>query len=263
MILDSTYVFYGDVYFVWNYLIKATTLILIVKSFRKRVEVSVRKIILLAGVASLIEIIGLCFLPNYVVFVVFVNLFEIPFLMYLLLYPKQNMVGKGVIRAYLFTIIVNGVLEIMWNQFGKLGSYYTLIIMACIIVLIGFSIYCNTCNREKGVFVIELTHMGKRIEIKGFYDSGNCLRDPYTGKGVHIISEKIVEEFMLKEMNKVLIPYQALGTSADLIEVVYIDEIVIYGEKDIVRQHKIPFGIAKEEMFIGKSYKMILNEEVF
>jgi len=263
VILGNTYVFYGDVYFVSNFLIKASTLFLITISFGKRIEVSVRKVLSLACAATIAEIIGLCVLPSYVFFVVFVNLFEVPFLVYLLLAKKGEIIGKGIIRGYVFTVIINGVLEILWNYFGETGSYFMIIVLSCISVVLSAMMYASNCKRKKGVFNIVLKHMEEEIETCGFYDSGNCLKDPYTNKGVHIISESIMEKMIPKGMNKVLIPYQTLGVSEDLIEVVYIDEVVIYGEKDIVRQHKIPLGIAKEEMFLNKSYKMILNEEVF
>ena len=263
MILGNTYVFYGDVYFVWNFLIKITTLILITVSFGKRIELSVKKIIFLAGAASIAEMIALCFVIYYAVFVVVINVFEMPFMVYLLLSQDRRIIGKGIIRGYIFTILINGVLEILWNQFGETGSYFLIIVVACIGVFVGYSIYCKTRNREKGVLAIELKHMGKVVKTYGLYDSGNCLKDPYTGKGVHIVSENLIVELISREMNKVMVPYHALGTSADLIEAVYIDEIVIYGKEEIIRQHKIPIGIAKEEMFLNKSYKMILNEEVF
>jgi len=263
VILNSTYVFYGDIYFVWNFLIKATTLILIAMSFGKKVEVSFRRIVLLAGMATIMELIGLCILLNYTFFLMFVNLLEVPLLVYLLLERNRKIIGKGMIRGYVFTIIINGVLEILWNQFGKKVSCFVLILVSCICVLLGGVICCNRWNRKKGVFTVVLKHVGNEIEIDAFYDSGNCLKDPYTGKGVHIISENLIKTLESKKMNKVLIPYHAIGTSMDLIEVVYIDEIVIYGKREVIKQHKMPLGIAKEEVFLNKSYKMILNEEVF
>lgn len=263
MILISTYVFYGDIYFIWNILIKATTLLVITISFGKIVEVSIRKIIFLACLTTVIEISILCVVPSYIFFVAFVNLFEVPLMVFLLFSKKKRFIGKGIVRGYVFTIMINGILELMWNQFGEMGSYFMMVFMSCGSMLLGVMIYGYSSRKVKGVFVIELRNIDKKVETYGFYDSGNCLKDPYTGKGVHIVSKNIVEELITSEMNKVLIPYHSLGISTDLIEVVYIDEMIIYRKKDIVRQHKIPIGIAKEEMFLNKPYKIIINEEVF
>ena len=158
MILGNTYVFYGDVYFVSNFLIKATTLFLITISFGKRIEVSVRKVLSLACTATIAEIVGLCVLPSYVFFVVFVNLFEVPFLVYLLLSKKREIIGKGIIRGYVFTVTINGVLEILWNYFGEAGSYFMTILLSCISVFLGVIMYGSNCKRKKGVFNIVLKH---------------------------------------------------------------------------------------------------------
>ena len=263
MVLISTYVFYGDVYFIWNFLVKVTTLLFITISFGRMVDISIRKIVFLACLTTITEISVLCVVPNYLFFAIIVNLFEMPLMVYVLFLKKQKFVVKGIIRGYVFTMMLNGVVEILWNWFGAAGSYFFIILMSCVCVLLGGIVYSNSSKGMKGVFTIELKNGNKVIETHGFYDSGNCLKDPYTSKGVHIVSENIMKEFTTSRMNKVLIPYHSLGISTDLIEVVYIDEIVIYGKKDIVRQHKMPIGIAKEEIFINKSYKMILNEEVF
>ena len=128
---------------------------------------------------------------------------------------------------------------------------------------------------KKGIFQVELICLDKKVQVKGFYDSGNRLKDPYTGKGVHIVSEQLIRKFKIQEIRtqnmetnpeeikRVYIPYQSLGNEAGLLEVYYIDELVIDGEKERIYIHNCPLGVTKDNLFEGKEYEIILNEEVF
>lgn len=116
---------------------------------------------------------------------------------------------------------------------------------------------------QKGIFLVELLHREKRVVTYGFYDSGNRLKDPYTGKGVHIISEQLLKRLELNRDNVVLVPYQALGSESGMVEVYYVDELVLEGEKQKKSWKKCPLGVTKENLFKESKYEMILNEEVF
>jgi len=116
---------------------------------------------------------------------------------------------------------------------------------------------------QKGIFQIEICHQEKRMVTYGFYDSGNRLIDTYTGKGVHIVSQKIFQTLGLEDEATVLLPYQALGNEMGIIEVKYVDEMMIEGEKQSIQLRKCPLGVTKDNLFEGKQYQIILNEEVF
>ena len=263
MNFGNEYIFYADVYFVWNYLIKLTVVLLVLFSFGKRVSVPIYKMILLIGIETIIEIIGLYISPNYFLFVLVVHLLLMPFVMTILLWEYHSLIKQAIIRGYLFTIIINGVIEIFWNFFGNQTSYIILLLLGCGGGMLMVLYYFYSKKEEKGIYTVMLSQDGKSIEIQGLYDSGNRLKDPYTSKGVHIVSKKFLNSLLSNTLQTVLIPYQSLGVNLDLIEVVYIDELIIYKQKDVIIQQKVPIGIAKEEMFFNKSYKMILNEEVF
>lgn len=262
-LLSGTYVFYGDVYFAQNVLIKLTILFLITLALGKRVSISIVRISCIAFVSTCMEVIGLYVIPSYSFFILMVHLFEVPCMVVFLTRKRWSLVPKGIICGYFFTMIVNGSLEILWNSFGNGESYFLFLLIACGIVILGAFFYLQWSKSNKGIYYVELKHEGEKVECKAFYDSGNCLKDPYSNKGVHIVSEKLITVIKKDVRPSVLIPYHTVGNEMGLMEVVYIDEIVIYGKKDILKQQKIPIGVAKEEVFRNKSYGMILNEEVF
>ena len=160
-------------------------------------------------------------------------------------------------------MIINGVLEALWNQFGEHGSYLFYLLFSSAGVVLGVRMWRNYSQMQKGIFLVELSLQGKKIHINGFYDSGNRLKDPYTGRGVHIIPTNLWEKIQQTHIEPVYIPYKALGNENGILEVYYIDEMKIEGEKGRIIIQKCPLGVTKDNLFREKKYEIILNEEVF
>lgn len=129
-------------------------------------------------------------------------------------------------------------------------------------VAIGVKIWQNYKQMKKGIFRVEILHQGRQIPTYGLYDTGNCLKDPYTGRGVYIISEKLLAQFSIESQKEVYIPYQSLGNASGLIQVYYLEYIRIQKEDKFLEKDMVPVGVAGEELFQNKTYQMILNEEV-
>lgn len=262
-LLGNTYIFYGDIYFFQNFLIKLTILFLVSYSMKIQTIVSVIKLILIAAIGTMCEILGLLSVFSYEFFIGFVHLFEVPCMVLGVLGKKKTFFLRGIVLGYLYTMLTNGILEVFWNTFGENGHYGIILFFTCVTVVLGSVMLIQTRRRNKDCFEVELIHNESKIRIKAFYDSGNHLKDPYTQKGVHIISTQLFSKLALEKDKKVYIPYQSLGNNNGLIEVYYIELLHIYSQKNVIEQHKIPVGVAKEDLFSNKSYEMILNEEVF
>ena len=222
----------------------------------------VGKIAIASFLSTLFEIVGLMISNTYSVFVLFVNVLELPLMFLGIVGCKGKNVLRLILSGYFFTILINGILDALWNQFGEGGGFLFFLLFSCGAVVAGVRIWKNYTRMKKGIFQVQLLHQGKSTYVKGFYDSGNRLVDPYTKRGVHIISKQLFESIETFQ-DYVLIPYQALGNESGLLEVYYIDEIIVEGEnirKTIVNS---PVGVTKDNLFEGKKYKIILNEEVF
>ena len=266
------YIFYADIYFIQNFMMKVAALYLSLYCNKKTAETvrvrSLLKICIASLVGTIIEIVGLILSTSYTIFVICVHLFEIPFMTRLILGKEKKGQIRVIVSGYFFTILINGILEVLWNQFGEVGGYICFVLFSCGVVIVGVRIWRNYTKMQKGIFQVQLRHQGKQIQTSGFYDSGNRLRDPYTKKGVHIVSGQIL--FMLittsdKEIieKPVYIPYQSLGNENGMLEVYYIDELIIEGEKGRSIIENYPVGVTKDNLFEGKNYEIILNEEVF
>lgn len=262
--LIESYIFYADVFLLQNFLVKISALYLSFRSSKQLFIFShikgVMKVIGVALFGSILEIVGLFLIRPYAAFLFCTYVIEFPIMLYFLS-PKRN-VGLFVLRVYAFTVLINGVLECFWNYFGKNAEYILMVGISSIIVILFVKVWERYRQREKAIYPVRIIHNGKEIALYGYYDSGNCLKDPYGKKGVHIISREILKEVMTQDDYSVLVPYQSLGNTNGMLEMFYIDCIYINGEKEI-EQKKVPMGAAEEELFKGKSYKIILNEEVF
>lgn len=266
-VLGRTYIFYADVYFIQNFIIKIAVIYLSLYCNKLHSHTTtlkgIGKIFVASGIGTIIEIAGLVLGNSYNLFLILVHVLEIPFMMRFVLGKKRKQIWKVIITGYFFIVLINGVVEWLWNWFGEQASFVLLLILACGMTIIAVRVWQNYNKMQKGIFQVELLHKDTYISTYGFYDSGNRLKDPYTQKGVHIVSEMLMKRLGLEKENSVLVPYQALGNETGMIEVYYVDELVIEGENERVHLEKSPLGVTKDNLFKERKYEIILSEEVF
>lgn len=261
------YIFYADIYFIQNFMMKVVVLYLALycnKIHHLGTERKwIGKICTVSFVGTIVEIIGLLFVNSYSTFVLCVHLLEVP-LMVVFLLGKERQKSLWVIGSgYFFMVLTNGILEVFWNMFGEEGSYILYLLFSCGLVIVGVRIWRNYTKMRKGIYQVELIHQGRSMQLKGLYDSGNRLKDPNTRLGVHIIPADIWEMVDCSEKEPVYIPYQALGNTKGTLTVYYIDELIIENERRRINIRNCPLGVTKDNLFEGKNYEIILNEEVF
>lgn len=263
MRLITSYVFYADVFFVQNLLIKVTVLYLALYVNKQNLKVNPIKIVIAGVFGTALEICALVWGGNFSFFVGLVNLVEMPLVMLFLLGKEVRTWLNVTVSAWFFVLVVNGVIEAIWNYFGEIGHFLEFLILSCLVVGVGTNRFMQYQRIAKGIYPAILSHKDKSIHCRGFYDSGNRLKDPYTGVGVHIITGNLAVKLKLTEENMVFIPYTSLGNKQDLIQVHYIEKLTIYGRKEVVTQTNVAVGTAEEGLLDEKKYDLILNENVW
>ena len=105
----------------------------------------------------------------------------------------------------------------------------------------------------------ELVYKGQHMMLKGFCDTGNMLRDPYTGKPVSIAGEHVIGEKTEEGAGVRYIPYRTLGNEHGLLKVLTVDKMYIYlpGKKLEVMRPVI--GLKENGLLEEKSVDLILN----
>ena len=261
--MNHTYIFYADVYLLQNFLIKSSALYLTLwyqKYLPKGIFI---KLCLTAFAGSVIEIVGLLSGFGYNWFIAIVHLLEVPGMMLFLIGKEKKYLVKAIITGYFFILLINGIQEVFWNVLGEKGSFPFFLFISCgftIIVVKNLSAHAKT---ETYLFYVELQNGEMHCNVRGFYDTGNRLKEPYGQKKVHIVTKEVCDKLILENTSKLFVPYQALGNTEGILEVFYIDSIKIIKEKQVFEILNGAIGIGDKQLFEGKGYEMILNEDVF
>lgn len=165
--------------------------------------------------------------------------------------------------TYLVVILLGGGMQWLWESHILPQNY---LIQAAAVTFGGYlTLLYLMQRRERGnhIFEVLLRKDNRCVRLKGYWDSGNQLRDPYTGQGVSILSHTKAKEFLEAERDRIrYVPYRSLGEAAGLIGVTNVDEIVLWeGKKKICFQH-VAIGIAEQGLLDGKEYDLILHTSI-
>ena len=149
------------------------------------------------------------------------------------------------------------------------GSKYMGIIVigfASVWLIYGFGkIYSGLCEEGKKYYTVRIKYHANEVEVVALYDTGNLLRDPVTGKYVHIVDKTAIRKLMesekeipATECGLRLIPYHTIAKSG-LIPVLHITEMCVNSEgwEQIIKAPLI--GISSERISSDGRYHMILN----
>lgn len=103
---------------------------------------------------------------------------------------------------------------------------------------------------------------GKEAKCKGFWDSGNKLKDPITGRAVVLLEKAVMEENKIPIPIKGfrVIPYNSVGMKNGVLKGFVADELVIMDEEGMQRRvKKAVVAIYEGTLSVTHDYQMILN----
>lgn len=207
---------------------------------------------------------------------------------------KLNFI-KNLFVFYLVTFVLGGIsfMVIYLNNpssvFIKNGVLVGDYSMLKILIGIIFSIYFlklvfylikNPIEKKQLICDLEIGIKGKSTQIKVLIDTGNLLRDPFTGKPVIIVEKEslkdVLEEDILENVDKILngkvlsseyhtllriIPYHSLGNENGILIGVRSDFVKIFWEQEIVIQNAI-IGIYTRHLSKYNHYSGLVGLEI-
>jgi len=162
--------------------------------------------------------------------------------------------------TYLVVILLGGIVE--WLGESRLVSQnFFLLGIAGMIGVSGILKYFlwrrNFCNH---ILQVRIRKDYRSMEVRAYLDSGNQLRDPYTGQGISILSQAKAKEFFDGTKDRIrFVPYRSLGETAGLLRVTNVDEILLYDGGRRVCMRQMAIGIADEGLLEDKEYDLILH----
>lgn len=162
--------------------------------------------------------------------------------------------------TYFAVVLLGGGME--WLQEQQILSRYRFIqMMAAAVVLFSIAAYLVQFRSfGSHIFPGCVKKDVREIKLRAYYDSGNQLRDPYTGKAVSIMSFGKAKEFLEIEKDNIrLVPYRSLGEQNGLLRVTDVEILeIMQGSHRIVIKNAV-IGVAEEGLLEGKDYDLILH----
>lgn len=170
-------------------------------------------------------------------------------------------------------------------------TFGTITVCCYWILYIGIRL-CKHLERKKELYCkVRIALNGKEINVKGLYDTGNCLYDRATGKAVCVIEkdsffqlltekqQQFLENFCAMEMtaekgaeeeaaffrglNPRFLPYTSVGCQKGLLPIVTVDKLTIEEEKEERKIQRAAVGISYTKLSEKKRFQAIISPEVW
>ena len=283
------YVIYIDVFFCVNLVMDF--LILKLVSLYIKPQTTYIRCILGAALGSLLSVLSLLISYENIICHMFFSYIFIAVAMVV------GTFGLGDIRSlikrcvvlYVVTIFLGGLINFLYsytymgvflqNIFLGLRNTTNILWMvgATLVAYICLKIFVNIAKRHSNTNMlvkVKLVYKGKESLLVGLIDSGNSLREPYTGKPVHIVWEEAIRLLLQNQDIYTegfrLVPFTSVGKKHGLIKVITIDELRIYPmentlestEDDIYTKKDVVIGIYEGCLSNVGEFQMLLHNSV-
>lgn len=190
--------------------------------------------------------------------------------------------AKKMLRAY-FTMFVSafclaGICYAVWYHTavgymlvtGRISVIHIVIGCICFLVVKSAVKKFLRVRRSFGsdLCKVELTIENNRIQFLGLIDTGNVLKDPYTGKNVHIVRSDILSSVLEKKENYPklhyrLVPFHSVGKEGGLIPVIDVDCMKVFDCRRMIFKDEAAIGIYDGMLSGTSSYDALINAAVF
>lgn len=257
--MRKIYVFYADVFLMQNFLMD---LIAVTgTNFFLRRHRRYRYLFLASVVASVAGLFLLLMIKNTTLYALtshFLLNTAMVFLCFGRCRKKEFLENWAV--TYFIVILLGGTME--WMAENHALSRKTLILgIVSILGVYGILLYLmqrkDFCNH---ILEVQMKKSGRCMPLKAYWDSGNQLRDPYTGQGICILCKEKANHFFYRENDRFrLVPYRSLGENDGMLWVTDVDELELFDGKKTMRIAKVAVGVADTGLMENQEYDMILH----
>ena len=254
------YEIYIDVFFITNFVVDYT-LILLLEKIQKCNSTQAKRILgAIFGACSASVLICVRFpsIIELLILHVFINVLMIK----IALPISEKKLFQSWMLLYIISFFMGGVLTWVQQNFKE---YFRAGIMFLFFVICEYYITYQIMRFLEQFWKINTNkkqvtlYDGKQIcEVQAMVDTGNMLCDPITNKPVHIISNKAMKKFITEKEQKRIryIPYCTIENKESVLPIFVIDKMNIQGKYEI--EHPL-LGISECEQFGNGTYEMILN----
>jgi stage II sporulation protein GA (sporulation sigma-E factor processing peptidase) len=167
--------------------------------------------------------------------------------------------------------VLSGILNLL-AMHTSFGSLFAAKIMSkpqlCIYIFVAV-LTVKSCVRtivklvriESYSVLVEISVAGATFRAKGLVDTGNHLRDPYSGKAVSIIDRRALPENIYIGRNEKMhyIPVNSVGSSNSVLQVFTVSECRIYSGKETFVLSNVLIGVSENNISTKGDYDMLIH----
>lgn len=176
-------------------------------------------------------------------------------LLYVLFLPKSRGVYvRLVLWSMAASVAVGGLLTVCQQKLPARCWFAAGCCLCAAAILVSVVLEERRERHDRHLYRIMLLHNGRELEVRGLYDTGNRLTDPYTHMPVNILAESASRELELEQAHSRLVPFSSVGAGEGLLAVWTLDGLEWEGG----RCERAVVGVAEDALFKGKDYQLIL-----
>lgn len=255
------YRFYIDTYFITSFLVDLIVF-LGAKSLLKS-SGKWKRVLLLSGVMAGVETVLFLLMPSYILYRVLVLFVVNPLIVLGLFYPHgKQYLFKGYVTITGLFLFVGG-LQMLFSSWitMKDGNGIWMAMLATVAVALCIYQHKLGMNRQH-ICEVEIRMGTESVFLKAYHDTGNFLRDVYTGKPVSIVDSTIANLLSVPVEGIRYIPFHSVGTTQGVMQIFTVDALVIYQEQkeQIIEQAVI--GLSEKKLFLKQDFHMLLHSEL-
>lgn len=254
------YVFYADVFLMKNFFMDLAALYgadYFLHRYRKK-----RYLLLAAALGAAAGLVLLLMIKNRVWYVLISYLLQ-TILMVFIAFGRSSYREflENWAVTYLVFLLLGGMLEWIGESNGMTSQNSVPVIAGSIFGVYGILRYLMRRKDFKNhILEAQIMKRGVSLHVRAYWDSGNQLRDPYTGQGICILSEAKAREFFDEKNDHFrLVPYHSLGESEGMLWVTDVDELLLFDGKKTLRLPHVAVGMADEGLLEKREYDFILH----
>lgn len=178
-------------------------------------------------------------------------------------YRSRQEFLKAWLSTYIVVLFLGGATEWLIEQSVFFQNYALQLLGGVVLLVVFLSFLLSVQTYEKNKIPVRIINRGKKLELMAYYDSGNQLTDPYTGKPVCVLSEKKAKELLEPGQDRMrLIPYQSLGRQSGLIWAMDVEQLEFRQGRDRCVIKEAVIGLGEQGFLEESDYDLLLHAKL-
>lgn len=198
---------------------------------------------------------------------------------------KGGLLFKAVLTLYLAAFLCGGFWEFAAKKTYLKPQTFAVLAVTVYVGLLGVSYLLDSLKiRIRNVYPVTLTYHGNVQSFCGFYDSGNLLSDPVSGKSVSVVKPEVLERMLpektadklkhlkenpeelesseLAELRPHFLTFHTVGEKEGMLLAVTLEKLYIQTPLEVLLVKQPVLAFSPEASALSKEYEILLNSRL-